>query len=145
MPLQLADAILRPLLRDDIKTAWSLSRVRSDPPQIPGVPADLPQAFLQLRDVETAREAGQAGFGETQVVHTYVITGQFVYPVSGTLEEAKVEKANALLSVLTTVSTCYQEDYLYHDPAVRFEDVQDATEAYYTVVVEFPIIAVTTA
>jgi hypothetical protein len=145
MPLQLADAVLRPLLRDDIKTAWALTRVRSDPPQIPGQPADLPQAFLQLRDVETAREAGQAGFGETQVVHTYVITGQFVYPVSGTLEEAKVAKANALLAVLTAVSTVFHTDYLYHDPVVRFEDPQDATEGYYTVLIEFPIVAVTTA
>lgn len=144
--MQLADATLRPLLRDDTKTAWTITRIEYDPPEIPGDASLLPRAFIQLNNVPTARHKGGAGFGESQAIHTYRITGQFAWPTTGTLEEAKVTKSNLLLAVLTTVSTVYRSNWRYLDPTIEFETGQtDNGEAFYTVTVEFPIEVIVTA
>jgi hypothetical protein len=133
MAITLGDETFRPLLRDDIKDAWSLSRVHYDPPQTPGSLAVLPRAFLQLEDVDS----GEArGFGRKVLLHTYTITGQFAYPSEGTLEQAKVEKAQALLDVLTVGSSIFHTEHRYRDVAIRFEESRlgdDTSENVYSI------------
>jgi hypothetical protein len=140
MAIDLGDSTFRPLLLEDIKTAWDVERVHYDPPQTPGSLSQLPRAFLQLQDFT---DFESFGFINQVLPHTYTIAGQFAYPETGTLEEAKVEKAEALLAVLTAGNGKYHSDWRYRRFAPpRFEESRlgdDETERVYSVHLDFTL------
>jgi hypothetical protein len=139
MAIDLGDSTFRPLLLEDIKTAWDVERVHYDPPQTPGSLSQLPRAFIQLQNVEPGEKRG---FNRWVLFHVYELAGQFVYPESGTLEEAKVSRANELLDVLTAGNTIYQSAWRYRFDGVDFEESRlsdDSTERYYTVRLTFAL------
>lgn len=139
MAIELGDSTFRPLLRDDILDAWEVNRIHYDPPAVPGTASVLPRAFLQLGNIGPGETLG---FSRRLMFHTYTIVGQFAFPAEGTLEEAKVERVNELLAVLTVGDSIYHSAWRYVLGSVDFETSRtsdDETEAYYTVMLTFSL------
>lgn len=142
MAIDLGDSTFRPLLRDDMKDAWSLVQVHYDAPQTPGSLAQLPRGFLQCGNLD---EVESQGFSKQNITHPYELSGQFVYPEDMTLEEAKFERAEELLSVLTgdSDSNIYKSAHRYRYMGTLFEESRisdDSTERYYTVTIRFGLL-----
>ena len=139
MALELGDSTFRPLLRDDIISAWEVEQIHYDPPAVPGTASVLPRAFLQLGNIDAGEKRGLT---RTVLFHTYTIAGQFPFPEEGTLEEAKVARVNELLAVLTAGGTIYESVWRYRFDGVDFETsrtTDDEAEDYYTVMITFSL------
>lgn len=138
MALSLDDSTVRTALRTSIRTAWSVTRIFDDEPKTIAAASHLPRAFIFLQDTEITTGQGQSGMGQVEVPLTYEITGQFAYPASGSLEEAKVSKANLLLAQLTASASFGggRRDVV----AVRFEKTPtEKLEEAYTVTIVFRV------
>jgi hypothetical protein len=142
MAIDLGDSTFRPLLRDDMIAAWDLLKVHYDAPYLPGEASDLPRGFIQIRNVEPGEPQG---FSRRNKWHPYRLVGQFAYPASGTVEEARVTRVNELMDILTSEATSniYKDDWRYRDDGQPFEDAEalgDPQNRIYHVVVDFALL-----
>lgn len=145
MPLTLNDSTIRQQLQADIQAAWSVRRVYDDPPQTPASLSRLPMAYLLLGDLEPQRSARGASAKEVTVPHLYTMTGQFAWPASGTIEAAKLARAQALLDRLTAAERYagWHRDVT----AIRFylEGLSANQERYFEIEIEFAVEVITNA
>lgn len=100
--MQLDDTAIRTQLHADILAAWATNEIHDDLPYQAASYAELPRGFVELKDIEIRRAGPGASVNDVSIPHDYIITGQFAWPVSGTIEISKVARANELLSRLTS-------------------------------------------
>lgn len=137
--MTLGDSTFRPLLTEDMIGAWELEQVHYDAPKVPGSLDVLPRGFLTL---QTLPRGDRRGFNRQIRPHTYDLTVQFPYPESGTLEEAKVEKVEAFLTLVTTDAGIYRGAYRYEVGDIDFETARledDPNEEVCSISIEFTL------
>lgn len=148
MQLKAAENAIRAQLRLDICAAWGMAAVFDDPPMLPAFGADLPQAYLQVKNFTPAIGQGTASMTQVSAPCVYEITGQFAWPTNGdSLEEDKMSKAQALLDILTESPNerVYLGNYRRLATNINFDDqgVAADQEPFHVVVVEFTVEVVT--
>ncbi len=101
MPNQINDAPLRAQLHTDIMAAHTGANipvaVHDDDPLLSKASADLPYYVLTLQDFHQEKEA----LRKVRQYYRYEITGRFPWPVSGTIQQAKIDRANEIMAVIT--------------------------------------------
>lgn len=143
MALSIDDSAILAQLHTDIKAAWNTLTIRDDPPFVPMSKGDMPRAFCILQDISPTRGGGTAGSAQVSMLFTYQITGQFVWPTTGTLEAAKKASAQALISLLTA-NLVYASQYRRDVTGIRWDYQNDRAgnetqEPYYEVAIDFAV------
>ena len=100
MATQLDDATIRTALRTSVVSAWSVTDVNYDPPEVPSTSSNLSRALIYLMGATAMPVARGAGFGQMALMHHYRIIGQFPYPSTGTIGQSQVTQVNALLNLI---------------------------------------------
>ena len=142
MAMSVSTSAARTQLAADFVTAWGAKAIYFDTPKTPLTDS----AFSGVSDAVTAArvvclvsdpEPSQQSFSKKVINFRFTITGMFLFPTSGTLQEAKETNADALLALLTA-STRYASggrEIL----AVRFNEIAETEQmrSYFEVVIEF--------
>ena len=140
MAITLDDATIRAQLHTDVKTAWSTLQIYDDASYGRAAKVLLPRAYVRLQDVKPVRGGGTAGIGETSLMHTYEIVGQFAWPTTTPIEVAKVLKSQSLINLLTANIRYSSALYLRDVTNVSFSEMFDQVqEPYYEITIEFAV------
>src|SRR5258708_7711056 len=108
-----------------MQLAWAdLLKIYDDKPQIAPDYTALPRAFVELQDIPLERAPlGTAAFGQVYGLLTYVITRQASWPASGTIEQEKINQAQALVTLLTAANV-YAGQFRRDVGSIQFRDGQ---------------------
>lgn len=126
---------IRAQIDTDIKTAWpDILSIEENNPRLPNL--KVPYAVRKLASVDMAFNGG------VTKKHTlsYQILGRFPWPTTGTYEDAKLDRGQALMDLLEANSTYANVGLLPIVSSLDFAEVDSLTEHAYEVLIVFDVL-----